>query len=102
MKRIGYFFGVVCITSALVTSYAVKTTFAGESCCGSKKASAAEESKNACVVCGKTVGKGKGIKVECEGKTVVLCCKSCETAFKEGCESEKKCCEKHEEGHHHH
>ncbi|TLD43456.1 MAG: hypothetical protein JETT_0274 [Candidatus Jettenia ecosi] len=101
MKRIGYFFSVVGISCALITSYAIKTTSAGEGCCGGKEASASERAENKCVVCGKVVEKNKGISVECEGKTVTLCCKDCEATFKKGCkEGNEKCCEKTE--HHHH
>ncbi|UJS17469.1 MAG: hypothetical protein L3J17_00010 [Candidatus Jettenia sp.] len=101
MKRIGYFFSVMGITCVLITSYAIKTTFAGEGCCGGKEASASERAETKCVVCGKVVEKDEGISVECEGKTVTLCCKSCEATFKKSSkEGNEKCCEKTE--HHHH
>ena len=105
MKRIGYFVTVVGIAFVLLTSYAVKMTHAS-SCCGTKEASAAEKADTKCVVCGKVVDKDKGVKVECEGKTVTLCCNDCAAAFKKDpckfCNDEK--CEKrkehrHEEGH---
>ncbi len=99
MKRIVYFAGVVGIASVLMTSYVAKTTFAS-SCCGDK--ACAEKSDNKCIVCGKTVDKDKAVKVECEGKTITVCCKSCEAAFKKDpakfcadkCEKDK--CEKGE------
>ena len=98
MKRIGYFIGVVGIACAVITSYAVKTTFAS-SCCGTKEATAAEQADTKCLVCGKAVEKDKGVKVECEGKTIVLCCKDCEAVFKKDpckfCKDEK--CEKRKE-----
>ena len=101
MKRIGYFIGVVGVALVLMTSYAVKTTLAA-SCCGTKEASAAEKAETKCMVCGKVVDKDKGVKVECEGKTVTLCCNDCATVFKKNpskfCKDEK-CCEKHEEHH---
>ena len=81
MKRIGYFIGVVGVALVLMTSYALKTTFAS-SCCGTKEASAAEQADTKCLVCGKAVEKDKGVKVECEGKTIILCCKDCEAVFK--------------------
>ena len=67
MKRIGYFIGVVGVALVLMTSYAVKTTFAS-SCCGTKEAGASEQADTKCLVCGKAVEKDKGVKVECEGK----------------------------------
>ena len=99
MKRIGYFIGVVGFAFVLMTSYAVKTTFAS-SCCDTKDAKAAEQSDTKCVVCGKAVDKDKGIKVECEGKaTFVVCCKDCEAVYKKDpckfCKDEK--CEKRKE-----
>ena len=117
MKRIGYFISVVGIALVLMTSYAVKTTLAASCCekkdpsCCAKEASAAEKSETKCVVCGKVVDKDKGVKVECEGKTVTLCCNDCAAAFKKDpckfCDNEK-CPKKehhheehhHEEGHH--
>ena len=98
MKRIGYFIGVVGFAFVLTTPYALKTTFAS-SCCGTKEASAAEQADTKCLVCGKPVEKDKGVKVECEGKTIVLCCKDCEAVFKKDpckfCKDEK--CEKKKE-----
>ncbi|MGQ3684009.1 MAG: hypothetical protein ACUBOA_03195 [Candidatus Loosdrechtia sp.] len=97
MIRIGYFAGIVGIAFALTTaSVANKMTFAG-SCCGTKDAAAAEQKEIKCVVCGKVVDKGKGVQVECEGKTVVLCCKNCEATFKKGCKNGKDCCKEHKE-----
>lgn len=106
MKRFGYVAGIVAIAFLIMTSYAVTTTFAS-SCCGTKEASAAEKSENKCVVCGKALEKDKGVKVECEGKAITLCCDGCAAAFKKDpckyCKDEK--CEKNkehheEEGHH--
>ena len=98
MKRISYFIGVVGFAFVLTASYALKTTFAS-SCCGTKEASAAEQADTKCPVCGKAVEKDKGVKVECEGKTIVLCCKDCEAVFKKDpckfCKDEK--CEKKKE-----
>lgn len=98
MKRIGYFIGIAVIAGALLTSYAVKTTFAS-SCCEKKNEAASEQTDTKCVVCGKAIEKGKGVKVECEGNTVILCCDSCETVFKKDpckfCKDEK--CEKRKE-----
>ena len=98
MKRIGYFIGVVGFAFVLMASYALKTTFAS-SCCGTKEASAAEQADTKCLVCGKAIEKDKGVKVECEGKTIVLCCKDCEAVFKKDpckfCKDEK--CEKKKE-----
>lgn len=94
MKRIGYFVGVVSVALVLVTSGALKTTFAS-SCC-SKEANAAEQAETKCIVCGKAVEKDKGVKVECEGKVVTVCCKDCEATYKKDpckfCKDEK--CEK--------
>lgn len=94
MKRIGYILGVAGIVCALTTSYVVNTAFAS-SCC-SKDASAAEQAQGKCVVCGKAVEKDKGVQVQCEGKSVVVCCKDCEAAYKKDpckfCKDEK--CEK--------
>ncbi|MBU6391488.1 MAG: hypothetical protein KGJ87_07880 [Planctomycetota bacterium] len=99
MKRIVYFAGVVGIAFVLMTSYVAKTTFAS-SCCGDKEC--AEKSDNKCIVCGKAIDKDKAVKTECDGKTITLCCKSCEAAFKKDpakfcadkCEKDK--CEKGE------
>lgn len=81
MKRIGYFISIIGFVFVLMTSYTTKTTLAS-SCCGTKEASAAEKADAKCVVCGKAVDKDKGVKVECEGKVVTLCCNDCATAFK--------------------
>lgn len=94
MRRIGYFMGVIGIAFVLATSYAIKTTFAS-SCCGTKDAAAAEQTESKCVVCGKAVNKDKGVRVECEGKTFILCCKDCETVFKKGCKNGEDCCKEH-------
>ena len=111
MKRIGYFVSVVGIAFVLITSYAVKNTFAASCCekkdpsCCAKEASAAEKSETKCVVCGKALDKDKGVKVECEGKTVTLCCNDCATVFKKNpskFSKDEKCCEKHEEHEEHH
>ena len=100
MKRIGYFIGVIGFAFVLMTSYALTTTFAS-SCCGTKDANAAEQADTKCLVCGKAVEKDTGVKVECEGKTIVLCCKDCEAVFKKDpckfCKDEK--CEKKKEHH---
>ncbi|MFN3531856.1 MAG: hypothetical protein ACK41Q_04980 [Candidatus Brocadia sp.] len=100
MKRIGYFVSIVGIALVLLTSHAVKMTHAS-SCCGTKDATAAEKSEAKCVVCGKAVDKDKGVKVECEGKTVTLCCNDCAAVFKKDpckfCDNEK--CEKRKEPH---
>lgn len=100
MKRIGYFIGVVGVAFVLMTSYALTTTFAS-SCCGTKEASAAEQTDTKCPVCGKAVEKDTGVKVECEGSTIILCCKDCEAVFKKDpckfCKDEK--CEKKKEHH---
>jgi len=94
VKRIGYFVGVVSVALVLATSGALKTTFAS-SCCP-KEAHAAEQAETKCIVCGKAVEKDKGVKVECEGKTVTVCCKDCEATYKKDpckfCKDEK--CEK--------
>lgn len=95
MNRIGYLIGAASIACSLMITDAVKTTFAGASCCGSKEAAAAE---NKCAVCGKEIEKGKGITAECDGKKVTLCCKGCEDAMKKGAKN-GTCCEKEE--HHH-
>ncbi len=119
MKRIVYFIGVVSIVFAVATSYVVKTTHASSCCdtkdakaseksdsCCSKEAKAAEQADNKCVVCGKAVEKDKGVKVECEGKTVTVCCKDCEATYKKDpckfCKDEKceKSKEKQGEAHH--
>lgn len=101
MKRIGYFISVVGIAFVLLTSYAARMTYAS-SCCGTKDVTAAEKSDTKCVVCGKAVDKDKGVKVDCEGKTVTLCCNDCASVFKKDpckfCDDEK--CEKRK-GHHH-
>lgn len=101
MKRIGYFLSVVGIALVLASSYAVKITHAS-SCCGTKEVSAAEKIDTKCVVCGKAVDKDKGVKVECEGKSITLCCNDCATLFKKDpckyCGDEK--CPKHKEHHH--
>ncbi|MBE7444723.1 MAG: hypothetical protein HS132_05535 [Planctomycetia bacterium] len=100
MKRIGYFLSVVGIAFVLTTSYAVKITHAS-SCCSTKEVSAAEKTDTKCVVCGKEVDKDKGVKVECEGKSVTLCCEGCAAAFKKDpckyCDDKK--CPKHKEHH---
>ena len=105
MKRIGYFVSVVAVVCMVTTSYTIKSAHAS-SCCGTKEASAAEKADTKCLVCGKVVDKEKGVKVECEGKAVTLCCNDCAAAFKKDpckfCDDEK--CEKrkehHKEGHH--
>ncbi|MDN3514126.1 MAG: hypothetical protein NG747_06970 [Candidatus Brocadia sp.] len=103
MKRIGYFVSIVSFAFIVITSYTVKATLAS-SCCGTKEASAAEAEKanTKCVVCGKAVDKDKGVKVECEGKKVTLCCNDCAAIFKKDpckfCDDEK--CEKRKENHH--
>ena len=94
LKHIVYYVGVLGIAFVLMASCAVKMTFAS-GCC-SKEACAAEKSDTKCVVCGKAIDKDKGVKVECEGKAVILCCKDCEAVFKKDpckfCKDEK--CEK--------
>ena len=101
MKRIGYFAGIVAIVGIILTSYTGKVTYAS-SCCGTKEASAAEKADVKCLVCGKAVEKDKGVKVECEGKSITLCCNDCATTFKKDpckyCDDEK--CPKHKEHHH--
>ncbi|OOP55613.1 MAG: hypothetical protein AYP45_13745 [Candidatus Brocadia carolinensis] len=105
MKRIGYFVGIIAIVGMILASYTGKAT-AGSSCCGTKEASAAEKADAKCLVCGKAVEKDKGVKVECEGKSVTLCCNDCAAAFKKDpckfCDDEKcdKRKEHHKEGHH--
>jgi len=101
VRRIGYLLGVVSIVCAVIMYSGVKASFAS-SCC-SKDAVAAENADTKCVVCGKAVEKDKGVKTECEGKTITLCCKDCEAVFKKDpckfCKDEK--CEKRKaEGNH--
>ena len=75
MKRIGYLLGVLGIVFAVMMYSGVKASYAS-SCCA-KDAAAAENADTKCVVCGKAIEKDKGVKTECEGKTITLCCKDC-------------------------
>lgn len=99
MKRIGYFVSVVALVGMVMTSYAVKSTYASSGCCGTKEVSAAEQADTKCLVCGKILEKDKGVKVECEGKAVTLCGNECAAAFKKDpckfCDDKK--CEKRKE-----
>ncbi|MCC6324310.1 MAG: hypothetical protein IT420_01465 [Candidatus Brocadia sp.] len=88
MKRFGYFAGVVALVGMVMTTYVATSTYAS-GCCGTKEASAAEKADSKCLVCGKAIDKDKGVKVECEGKSVTLCCNGCSPQGKKqkGCES---------------
>ena len=70
VKRIGYLLGVVGIVFAVMMYSGVKASYAS-SCC-SKDAAAAENADTKCVVCGKAIEKDKGVKTECQGKTITL------------------------------
>lgn len=101
VKRIGFLFGALAIVFTLITYTAMNTSFAS-SCCGSKKATAADIANAKCVVCGKTNEPGKAVTVKCEEKSITLCCDGCASAFKKDpckyCNDEK--CEKHKGQHH--
>ncbi|MCF6148089.1 MAG: hypothetical protein E3K37_05465 [Candidatus Kuenenia sp.] len=93
MKRIGLLFGALAIVFTLVSYSAMNTSDASSSCCGSKKAAAADIVNAKCAVCGKTNEPGKAVTVKCEEKSVTLCCEGCAAAFKKDpckyCQDEK-------------
>ncbi len=76
MSHIKYFTGIMSI--ALLLNI---TGCSGDGCCGTKGASTVEKSEKKCVVCGKTIEKGKDVNVDHEGMVVTLCGKYCVTTF---------------------